>query len=177
MRCFTAVDFPLEIKESLHNIQLRIGDEAANVKWVDKENLHVTLKFLGELNELKIAKAVEAQEKIKFTPFELTIDEIGVFPNENYVNVVWVGFKDTEALFELHKKVDISLSKLLPMEREFLGHITIGRVKNVMDKQQFISSLKLDVPKQSFKVDSFRLYSSELTSEGPKYTVLKEFSG
>ena len=70
----------------------------------------------------------------------------------------------------------MSLSKLLAMEKRFLGHITLGRVKFVKDKKQFIEKLKsIKIEEKELKVDSFKLYKSTLTSQGPIYEVIEEY--
>ena len=177
MRLFAAIGIPEEIKDYFSRIQQQIGNDNAKVNWVKKENLHITLKFLGEVKEESLEKIKGTLKKIRLKPFSLTIGKLGIFPNENYIKVIWIGFKKAERLFDLHKLVDMSLSRLVPIERNFLGHITLGRVKFVKDKQKFKEKLdSIRIQENSFKVDKFKLYKSELTKHGPVYEVLEEFS-
>src|SRR3989338_4861215 len=112
MRLFVAIELPEELRDYYSKIQDKIGADLANINWVKKENIHITLKFLGEVREERIAKVKKILANIKFEPFSLATKEIGVFPSESYIRVVWIGFIEEEKLFELHKLIDISLSKM-----------------------------------------------------------------
>ena len=103
-------------------------------------------------------------------------EKIGIFPDESYIRVVWIGFKGEDILFELHKSIDISLSRMFDMEKQFLGHITLARVKFVKDKKQFIEKLSsIKIEQKEFNIGSFKLYKSTLTKQGPVYEVVEEY--
>ena len=112
MRLFVAIDLPEELKEYFSQVQNQIGEDSAQLSYVQKENLHITLKFLGEVKEENIKKIKEILGNIKFRPFSLVTEKMGIFPDENYIRVVWIGFKGEDILFELHKSIDISLSRM-----------------------------------------------------------------
>lgn len=176
MRLFVAVDLPKNVKGHLSEIQEELKKEEAKITWVNPGNMHLTLKFLGEVDDSTIEKIKEILGTIKFRKFRLTLDQIGVFPNESYITVIWVGPKEHDDLFELHKMVDFSLSKISPAERQFLGHITLGRVKFVKDKKKFSEKMhSIKVKDMSFEIDRFFLVKSELKPSGPEYEHIAEY--
>ncbi len=177
MRCFLAVDLSEEVKDYLNNIIKSIDSSEAKVGWVTPNQLHLTLKFLGEVSEDKIEKVVKELDKIEFQKFELKITNFGVFPDYNYVRILWVDTEPIRYILELKTKVEKSLLDFFPKEdKRFLPHITIGRVKFVKDGIGFVKRLKdVKILEKSFIVNNFKLYKSNLTSDGPIYEVLKEF--
>ena len=173
MRLFIAIDLPDEVKAHLAAIQA-IPEYIARISWVKQDNIHITLKFFGEVKD--DARILQALESVTAKPFTATLSQIGVFPSENYVRVIWAGLQDETPVFELHKLIDIALSRQFPMEKQFLGHITIGRVKFVKQKEEFKKMLhERKVESLSFPVNSFKMMKSTLTPEGPLYEVVREF--
>ncbi len=178
MRTFIAVDLPNKIKDCLSQIQRNFSSNLAKIKWVEKENLHLTLKFLGELNEAKTNEIKQALSKIKFKPQTVSISESGVFPSEQYIRVIWVGIKPAGKIIELHQKIDSTLAELgiRKENRKFATHITLGRVKFVKDKKALIEKIKsLNIKTDEFVLDSFKLKKSTLTKQGPIYEDLSVF--
>lgn len=166
MRAFIAIELPDELKEELSKLKL----PDANLTLVKKENMHLTLKFLGEIKDSKISEVIEKLNTIKFSPFELETSEIGFFPNENYIRVVWIGIKDDSKLIELQKQVDNTLYPLFPKEKNFSSHITIARVKFMQNKSQFVENIsKINIPAHKFDIKGFKLKKSTLMQNGPLY--------
>ncbi|MBN1377439.1 RNA 2',3'-cyclic phosphodiesterase [Candidatus Woesearchaeota archaeon] len=173
MRLFLAVDIPEEMKQLINDMEAKINPEYGRFNLVKPENCHITLKFLGEVNDEE--KIISALKDIKFEPFNLEIKNIGFFPNENYIKVVWIGFKDDSGLVKLHDEIESSL-KGFKKDFNFKGHITFMRIKNLKMKKEFIKLMnKIKLPEISFDVNRFKLYKSTLTKEGPVYEVLEEF--
>ena len=139
MRTFIAIDLTDEIKDELAQLQARLKYSGADVKWVAKDNIHLTLKFLGEVPDEKIEKvSSELDMAAKETKqFEMTINDIGAFPKLDFPRVVWVGLdKGAAESKELAQKIDERLERL-GIQREsraFSPHITIGRVKSAKNK-------------------------------------------
>ena len=176
MRCFVAVKLPIEIKDYLFDLQKKIRSENAKINFVHKKNLHLTLKFLGELNEKEVEEVKRILRKVKFKKFEVYLDEVGVFPNEGYIRVVWVGLKPVRKVFELQQKIDSELLTIFSKDEKFSAHLTIGRVKFIKNTESFLEVLKnLEVKNKSFLVDKSYLIESELRKEGPKYSDLDVF--
>lgn len=172
MRCFIAVELPEKIKDILKKLQEDIGDNNAKIKWV--KGFHLTLKFFREISENKVEKIKKRLENFKFKDFKLNLSKIGVFPDDKFIRVIWVGIRQKGKIIELQKNVDRKLIDIFEPEKNFKGHVTLGRVKFVRDKKKLIDSLKLDV-EGDFKVENIKLIKSELKEKGPVYTELEVF--
>ncbi len=173
MRLFIALDFD-ELKDYFIELQEQLPKDA---KLTLTKIYHLTLKFLGEVPEANIEKIKEQLKKIEFENFKINLDDIGVFPNENYIRVVWLGIKQKEKVIELQQKIDSCLESLFEKDIRFHPHITLARVKFVKDKTNFIGSLKkikIDKNKKII-VKGFKLIKSALTPEGPVYDDLEVF--
>jgi len=178
MRAFIAIDLPDKIKGYLSKIQKELKINSAKIKWVEKENLHLTVKFLGELDEAKINEVKQALSKIEFKPQTVSLSEIGVFPSENYIRVIWAGIKPSDKIVELQQKIETSLAELgiKKENRKFETHITLGRVKFIKDKKELIDKIKsVDIKTEEFVLDCFKLKKSTLTEKGPVYEDLSIF--
>jgi 2'-5' RNA ligase len=170
MRTFISIDIPEEIKKKIIEIQNKLPGFQG--KLTEEENLHLTLKFLGEVDEEQIEKIKEKLKEIKFNKFETEIDSIGVF-SENFIKIVWLHMTNCE---ELQKQIDEKLSDWFEKEDRFMGHLTIARVKNIKDKKEFLEQLgKIKIDKMKFSVCEFKLMKSELEKDGPKYKILEKF--
>jgi len=176
MRLFIAIGLQENIKEYLINIQESIGNALAKIMWVNDDQMHLTLNFLGEVNSADIDKIKENLSKVKFEEFSFCLDSIGVFPNENFIRVVWIGIKPEEKVIELKKDIDNNL-KGFKEDYKFKPHITLGRVKFVEDKNKFVKKLKkIKVENRKIDVRSFKLIKSTLTKQGPVYEELYIFN-
>ncbi len=178
IRVFIAVDIPfsqkiLEVINELKKIQL-------NAKIVEIENLHLTLKFLGDTDENLIDKIgdIISNVIIDVPSFEITLEKMGVFPNQKYIKVVWIGVENTEILKKIAEKIDSKLGDLgfEKERRSFSAHLTIARIKSPKNKEKLLGLLNKyqETNFQKFKVNKILLKKSVLTPEGPIYTNLKE---
>ena len=180
IRTFVAVLIDEDLKSRIGEVQGRLRRLAPDVKWVDPEALHVTLKFLGDVREDALPNVYSAVEEAvsKSGPFELSVSGLGAFPNARNARVVWVGIDEgRERLKELAVVVDKNLAKLDfdEEEREFKAHITIGRVKT----SRFLKELARGIGEVDARglgvqaVSSIAVMRSELRREGPIYTPLR----
>jgi 2'-5' RNA ligase len=187
MRLFIAVEISEEIKTELTKIIDKLKEADADVKWVGPEGMHITLKFLGEVDEKRKDKIIERMEKI-FTPtpkilvwgFTVTFKGLGAFPDFKRPRVVWLGIeKGKEELTEVAKELDACLSELgFPAEkREFSPHLTLGRVKSSRGREKLMDALSsynnFVLPKLT--VNEIILMQSILKREGAEYKRVKEF--
>lgn len=180
IRSFIAIDIPDDIKEKIAGIQSELRESQADVRWVKPGSIHLTLKFLGNIEEAQ-AKEVEEQmrESAKgISPFSINVTGIGVFPNRRNPRVIWIGLEEaTGALSALQKRIEENLT-ILGFEKEgrnFSPHLTIGRVKSSKGKSRLIEILeekKEEHLHRNLSVHEFRLMKSELKPAGPVYTVL-----
>ncbi len=170
-RCFISVDLPRGVQKEVEKIQDNLPMFYG--KLTKPENLHLTLKFLGEIDEENIEKTKEKLRAIKFPKFKITLGNIGVF-SEKFIRIVWLHLNGVE---ELQKVIDERLKDLFEPERRFMSHLTIARIKKIPNKDNFLEKLReLQIPNVSFIADTFKLKSSLLTSEGPVYNTIEEYS-
>jgi len=169
MRVFIAIDIPDNVKEEILRIQKKLPEFSG--KLTEKENLHLTLKFLGEISEQEVEKIKNKLKEIKLEKFDAGISEIGVF-NKNFIKIIWIKLDNCE---ELQKEIDSKLENLFEKEERFMSHLTIARVKNVKDKKKFISEIeKIKINKINFLVSSFKLKKSDLAGKKPVYEDILE---
>jgi len=176
MRLFIAIEIPNDMRNYLGKIQEKIDDVTNKIRFVDKNNIHLTLKFLGEVQPDKTEEVKEILKKITFSPFSVHLDGIGVFPSESYIRVVWIGLKPEDKILELQKDIDEKLKKLFKKEKNFEAHVTLARVKFVENTENFINKLKnIKIENKKIEVSNFKLVKSALTPIGPIYEDLEVF--
>ncbi len=172
-RLFVAVELPEELRSRIHSLAEELPEDG--IKVVEKDKIHLTLKFLGDIPEDKIAEIEERLRAVKSKSFSCTVSGVGVFPNPNYIRVIWAGIECMEML-KLAAAVGNALEGIGKKEkRPFSSHVTIARVKRKIDARAFLEKHKDEVF-GDFSVSEFVLMQSELGSEGPTYTALKKFT-
>ncbi len=183
IRTFIAINLDSKIREYLSSLtnDLNIGGES-KIKWVDKNNLHITLKFLGYISSEQLDLINSGLKEIinQHNPFLIKLSsDIGIFPTYKMPRIIWVGIKEgANELKELYNSVEkILYKKGFPREnKDFSGHITIGRVKYIKDKNNLIDFLKnMHVKCLSQEVKSIDLMESKLTPTGPIYNIIDKF--
>lgn len=176
MRLFVAVDLDEKIRDSIYKVAERLS-KLSGLKLVEKENLHITLMFLGEVSEAKVDLIKEKLSEIKFDPFEISFKGIGFFPPKGNPRVVWIGIENGEdKLKYLANEVSEKLKKLgFKRDKEFSAHVTIARVKRrVSGLKELLSEFENEVF-GSMVVDKFKLKRSILKHTGPIYTDIEVF--
>jgi 2'-5' RNA ligase len=172
MRLFVAVPVPDELRARLAALGKEIGQEGISL--VRAENMHLTLKFIGEIQPQKLDEIRQRLGKIKFRGFGCAIKGVGVFPSENYIRVVWAGGESGGALEALAKDV-IGALKGYGGDERFSAHLTIARVKRKLDLGEFLKRHK-DEDFGSFEVTRFELIESVLGGgKGPQYRTVAVF--
>ncbi len=173
MRLFIAIEIPEEIKDHVVGLQNLIKTDFLKATY--PKCFHLTLLFLGDIDEDRVEDIKTKLRDIRFDQLNLTFDNLGVFPNQNYIRVVWLGIKETELLTKLAE--DISAALRQKPDKRFHPHITLARVKHISEKEKFKEILKgIKTEPKCFKVSSFKLIMSTLQKEGPIYDVLEEFN-
>lgn len=158
-------------------VQEQLEASGAKLKLVELENLHLTLRFIGEIPRELVEKVIEALRSVEFSPFTIRFVGLGAFPNPRRPRVIWVGVEEgAKELSELSAKVNSGIAKLkLPkQEEEFTPHLTIARVKSGVGSLPRLIEENANVEFGSMLVDRFRLKKSTLTSRGPIYETLFE---
>ncbi len=163
-RLFVAIDPPEDIKRQLTEICFGLP----GAKWTDPEQMHITLKFIGEVDGAVLREAREALEIITRDSFELCVKGVGFFPPHGQPQLIWAGVEGNERLTQLRNKVESTLVRagLKPEKRKFAPHIRLANVKETPPRQMVgylaqYSLLKLP----PFEVTEFCLYSSFLSSQ------------
>jgi len=171
MRTFISIDIPDNTRKELRKIIDSLPEFLG--KKTELENLHLTLKFLGEISEETYKEVKKRLELVKFNSFVGEIDSVGFFA-PNYIRILWLHIKGAE---ELQKEIDSCLNGLFKPEKIFMSHLTIARVKGVKDKKKFIEEInKMKISPINFKVDSFKFRKSTLRPQGPLYETLEEYN-
>jgi 2'-5' RNA ligase len=186
IRSFIAIELPADLKLELNRLQdkLKTGKQQP-VKWVDPQGIHLTLKFLGNIESDIVVKLNSAlSEAVRgINPFSLEIKDLGVFPSLNRIQVIWVGLGgDVKQLTNLQQRVEAGLKLLgfTPEARPFTPHLTLGRVSreaNSKDKQTLAKLITSTTPegKLHYTVASLHLMRSQLTRQGAIYSKLSTF--
>ena len=170
MRCFIDIDLSVEVTKEIERLQRIIKPHFIG-KTTSNENLHLTLKFLGEIEDATLDDVKKKLSSIEHQSFELTLNELGVF-SQKFIKMVWI---EVSAV-PLQPLVDNCLKDIFEPEHRFMGHITIARVKKIEDKQSFIKLINATtINKIIFTVREFYLKESILTNEGPIYKVIDKY--
>src|SRR3989338_8292101 len=170
MRAFIALEISEKIREILFAIANSFYKQNLfSGKITEKENIHLTLKFLGEIDDEAVELIKERLRKIKEKKFSAELKELGVF-NENFVRIIWICLAGCD---NLQKEIDDKLTDLFEKEKRFMGHVTIARVKEC-DREKLLEEIKKIRIDNKFDVEKFVLFSSELKKEGPVYSKIEE---
>ncbi len=180
MRTFIAVDLSPEIKGALAALIKDLRQTKAEVKWVNENSFHLTMKFLGEITEQELGQVVTNMEIVarQTRPFSLECRSTGYFPEKGTPRVLWAGVVLTEELKALQQKLELALEKIgFPKEeRDFHPHLTLGRVKSHRNLDAAIRILKKYEDKSfgQMEVKALTLFESILRPTGAEYRVIKE---
>jgi len=180
MRTFFAIELTDEVRKELSSIQERLIEANADIKWVKPENIHLTLKFLGDINESQVEKIKSILDETakNHKAFKSSLFKIGAFPKLEYPRVIWVGIDENCSIIEeIAIKIDDACEKLgfQKEERQFSAHLTVGRVRSSKNKAVLREKiLSTEIRPISFPVTKLTLFQSTLTPQGPVYTSLHE---
>ncbi|MGC8937160.1 MAG: RNA 2',3'-cyclic phosphodiesterase, partial [Candidatus Methanomethylicaceae archaeon] len=150
----------------------------ADIKLVERENLHVTMKFLGEVDAGLLDKIFEIMERARTEKFTIKVKGVGVFPNWRMVRVVWVGIGEGgDRVIKIQRTLEGGLAGLgFERERDFVPHVTVGRVRSPRNREGLLQVLEKYKRHQfgTCLVDRLILKKSVLTPSGPVYSNLRE---
>jgi 2'-5' RNA ligase len=176
MRLFVAIEFDEPVRRRLVDVQDRLRRAADGVRWIPGEQLHVTVKFLGEVRDDRLAEVSGALEAAAadVSPFSIRIAECGCFPPRGGVRIVWVGAAQApEPLLACVQSVEGQMQRIgFPKEhKRFSPHVTIGRVREDRSAgaiRSAVSAQRIEPIEQP--VNSMTLMSSVLSPKGPTYS-------
>jgi 2'-5' RNA ligase len=181
IRSFIAFDIRSNhVLDRLAKVQRLLAQTGADLKLVEPQNIHVTVRFLGNITIAKAEKIFEEMKEVDFTPFNVLIKGLGAFPNPRYSRVVWAGLvsgvEELGSVFSQLEKRLISLG-FASDSRGFNPHLTIARVRSGRSKVRLADFIVENANYEfgSIKADCLLLKKSVLTPRGPIYSTLKEF--
>jgi len=181
-RAFISIDIEdEEVVNRIVEVQERLKASGADLKLVEPENVHLTLKFLGDIPESRVTDVVNAMEKAAETvePFTMRLKGIGVFPNPNYVRVVWIGVEEgsdeTKAMAAVLEQ-ELGRMGFRRERKDFVPHVTVARVRSGRNKDRLIEAIRelSNVEVGEVEVDRIRLKKSILRPQGPEYHTVEE---
>jgi 2'-5' RNA ligase len=177
MRTFIAVPLPNDCRDTLERIQKPMRSMGADVRWTSISSIHLTLKFLGEIDPSRVPEIAAGLRTIAAIPFELRIRGLGTFPNLHNPRVIWCGVEgETGKLISLQADVD-TCCELIGFQKEsrpFHPHLTLGRVNGKRNLQPLLDYIRIGTEVESaFVAGCVNIYRSELAPRGAIYTVLE----
>jgi len=181
IRSFLAIELPKPILRKIEEVQGDLKSTHADVRWVNAEKIHLTLKFFGNIEESKIEPIVKSIEgPIQTTPpFSLKVKGVGAFPHLKNPRVIWMGLTNgKENIISLQQRLEVLLEKIgfQTEDRPFHPHLTLGRVKSSRGREELVGRMEKYREGEfgDFQVETVILFKSDLRPSGPIYTPLKE---
>jgi 2'-5' RNA ligase len=181
IRSFLAIEIPRTILKKIEEVQEDLKSSRADVRWVNPEKIHFTLKFFGNIDESRIDPIVKSIERSTQTisPFSLKVRGVGAFPHLKNPRVIWMGLVDgKEVLVSFQKQLEKELEKIgfEPEERAFHPHLTLGRMKSSKAREELTGRMERHQEEEfgDFQVERIVLFKSDLKPTGPIYTPLRE---
>ncbi len=182
LRAFIAIDLPLEIKKSISMQAASLKkDSGQAVRWVAAENIHLTLKFLGDISNANVDLLAQAlrNECEQHPPFQVSVEKLGCFPNLRRPRVIWVGLVVPPEIIRLQRQIEAITIRLgYPAEdNPFAPHLTIGRVREQATPAE-VQGLRAALETTqigligTFTASAVHLFKSDLKPAGPVYTCL-----
>jgi len=181
IRAFIAVEINNQVKQKISNLISILKKSDSDAKWATEDQMHLTLKFLGNVNKDKIQEISDAMSVISnnFKSFAVSFSEIGAFPDTSHPRVIWLGIdKGAKDLKMLNDKTEAALKKLGFAEesREFEPHLTLARIrssKNISNLIKLIGEISCDIGDE-VPIHKLTLFQSSLNPKGAVYSVLLE---
>jgi RNA 2',3'-cyclic 3'-phosphodiesterase len=183
IRSFVSIDIEdAQVLSKVESIMSSLSSIGGDLKPVERDSIHLTLKFLGNITPAKLEEVKSALSKVKFEPFSLEIKGAGAFPSMKRMNVVWIGvgegWSQAQQVFE-QTETHLHEAGFSRETRPFSPHITIARIRSGRKRDEvaaFLSHLA-DESFGTFNADSVRLKQSVLSPSGPTYSTLFEVTG
>jgi len=169
-RLFVAIDLPVNIRERLSFMCCGLP----GARWLDPEQMHLTVRFIGDVNSTVFQDVREALTEVRGEMFSMQLEGVGFFPPRGNPRVVWAGIRKNEQLVQIRNRVESVLIRagLKPESRKYSPHITLARLKNTpVSKVGAYLTHNSMFMSEEFQVAEFLLYSSVLSSKGAKHFV------
>jgi 2'-5' RNA ligase len=177
-RLFVALKIPNEIREKVIIYRNEAFKDFNKFKWENKEKIHLTLKFIGEVKEELTNPIIDSLQFVKeYNSFTCMFNRFGFFYTRNEPRILWISLLIDDYIYELVDKINKELALLsIPIEKKkFQAHLTIKRMKGNEGKYFIDSFVNFKIPEIKFKAGEIALIKSELLSSGSKYTEIKNY--
>ena len=171
MRLFVGLDLPEKVKAAL----LSTMGGVAGARWQTADQLHLTLRFIGEVDRHTAADIAAALGRVNVRPFVAELGDPGLFDHRGRIDTLWVGVRPANALASLAKSVNAALSSagMAPEPRAFLPHITVARGRSMIGATAWPQS---PIPRLAWQVDGFALFESRMGKDGSDYAILARWT-
>ena len=170
-RLFVAIDLPPDVRENIADLCYGVS----GAKWVPQAQIHLTLRFIGDVDDRNYHDIVDALSRVEAMAFSFVLKGTGYFPPRRDPRVVWIGIENADDIFALQKKIDNVLVEtgVQPEERKFHPHITVARLRERASAAQAAAFVAANTMFKSRPIDvsEFILYSSVLTRDDPVHTA------
>jgi RNA 2',3'-cyclic 3'-phosphodiesterase len=181
MRLFVALDLSESVRATLAKFSDKLRAEFPSAKWVRNESIHLTLKFIGEVGEDRVASIETALAAVNSTaPVEINFRGTGFFPDERQPRVFWIGIDATPNMAALAEQIESQLEPLgiARESREFKPHLTLARIQDSHGIEKLHTALRRHGPFDfgGIRKNEMYLYRSELGAGGAKYTRINTFT-
>ena len=178
MRTFIAIDLPSEIRDALSSLQRDLKTVTTSARWVAPESIHLTLKFIGEIQDHRVDEIDTELQGLSWKPFPVSVRGAGFFPGSRSPRVFWAGM-EASTMDGLAQEIDTRMERLgfEKEKRAFRPHLTLARARDMrLDTALVVAAARFENEEfGAFTVDRFHLIQSTLKPTGAVYTKLKEY--
>lgn len=169
-RLFVSIDVPDDVKQSLS----RLTSDVPGARWLEPDEIHLTIRFVGEVDGLVFDDVLAALDEVRVAPFSLALRGVGHFPPRGEPRILWAGIERSDALRALHDKVESAVVRagVEPERRKFAPHVTLARLRGAPSRAvaSFLAMNGL-FRTEPFPVRAFQLYSSNLSAKRAVHRV------
>lgn len=172
-RLFVAIRPPASVRAGL----LALMQGITGARWQDDDQLHLTLRFVGEVDRHQADDLAAALAAVRFSPFAVALSGVGCFDRKGHVHTLWAGAQPRDSLAQLHQKVDRACVRagLLPDERSYFPHVTLARFGRTAGPIDGFMARHAGLASTPFSVEDFALFESHLGQAGPTYHMVERY--
>ncbi|KKW91027.1 MULTISPECIES: RNA 2',3'-cyclic phosphodiesterase [Sphingobium] len=172
-RLFVAIRPPADVRTEL----LDLMNGITGARWQEDEQLHLTLRFVGEVDRHRANDLADALGSVRFSPFDIALAGVGCFDRKGHVHTLWAGAQPRDPLAQLHQKVDRACVRagLPPDERSYLPHVTLARFGRTVGSMEAFMARHAGLTSPPFTVEEFTLFESQLGPAGSTYHMVERY--